>query len=168
MNETLGSRITQKRKALGFTQEELAEKLSVSAQAVSKWENDLSCPDITLLPTLAKILSSTVDELLTGKNDEVKYVPEGQRKPLDELTLYVLMESDKGDKMKITLPLPLVKIALDLGANVLPQIKGMESLKDYDWNEILNQVMDMVERGLIGKIFEAQSADGDIMEIVVK
>jgi len=168
MNETLGSRITQKRKALGFTQEELAEKLSVSAQAVSKWENDLSCPDITLLPTLAKILSTTVDELLTGKNDEVKYVPEGQRKPLDELTLYVLMESDKGDKMKITLPLPLVKIALDLGANVLPQIKGMESLKDYDWNEILNQVMDMVERGLIGKIFEAQSADGDIMEIVVK
>ena len=168
MNETLGSRITQKRKALGFTQEELAEKLSVSAQAVSKWENDLSCPDIALLPTLAKILSTTVDELLTGKNDEVKYVPEGQRKPLDELTLYVLMESDKGDKMKITLPLPLVKIALDLGANVLPQIKGMESLKDYDWNEILNQVMDMVERGLIGKIFEAQSADGDIMEIVVK
>lgn len=168
MNNTLGSRITQKRKALGFTQEELAEKLGVSAQAVSKWENDLSCPDITLLPILAKILSTTVDELLTGKNDEVKYVPEGQRKPLDELTLYVLMESDKGDKMKITLPLPLVRIALDLGANVLPQIKGMESLKDYDWNEILNQVMDMVERGLIGKIFEAQSADGDIMEIVVK
>lgn len=168
MNETLGSRITQKRKALGFTQEELAEKLGVSAQAVSKWENDLSCPDITLLPILAKILSTTVDELLTGKNDEVKYVPEGQRKPLDELTLYVLMESDKGDKMKITLPLPLVRIALDLGANVLPQMKGMENLKDYDWNEILNQVMDMVERGLIGKIFEAQSADGDIMEIVVK
>lgn len=168
MNNTLGSRITQKRKALGFTQEELAEKLGVSAQAVSKWENDLSCPDITLLPILAKILSTTIDELLTGKNDEVKYVPEGQRKPLDELTLYVLMESDKGDKMKITLPLPLVRIALDLGANVLPQIKGMESLKDYDWNEILNQVMDMVERGLIGKIFEAQSADGDIMEIVVK
>lgn len=168
MNDTLGTRITQKRKNLGFTQEELAEKLGVSAQAVSKWENDLSCPDITLLPTLAKVLDTTIDELLTGKNDEVKYVPEGQRKPLEELTLYVLMESDKGDKMKITLPIPLVKIALDLGTNILPQIKGMESLKDYDWNKILNQVMDMVERGLIGKIFEAKSADGDIMEIVVK
>lgn len=168
MNDTLGSRIAQKRKSLSFTQEELAEKLGVSPQAVSKWENDLSCPDIALLPTLAKVLDTTVDELLTGKNDEVKFVPENQRKPLDELTLYILLESSAGDKMKITLPLPLVKIALDLGTNVLPQMNGMESLKDYDWNEILNQVMDMVERGLIGKILEAQSANGDTMEIVVK
>ena len=168
MNNTLGSRIAQKRKTLNFTQEELAEKLGVSAQAVSKWENDLSCPDITLLPTLAKVLNTTVDELLTGENEEVKFVPEGQRKPLEELTLYIRMESDEGDKMKITLPLPLVKVALDLGANVLPQMKGMESLKDFDWNQILNQVMDMVERGLIGKILEAESAAGDIMEIVVK
>lgn len=168
MNNTLGARITQKRKELNFTQEELAEKLGVSAQAVSKWENDLSCPDITLLPTLANVLGITVDELLTGKKDDVKFVPEGQRKPLEELTLYILMQSCSGDKMKVTLPLPLVKIALDLGTNILPQMNGMENLKDYDWNEILNQVMDMAERGLIGKIFEAESCDGNIMEIVVK
>ena len=46
MEKTLGKRIMLHRKALGLTQEQLAEKLGVTAQAVSKWENDQSCPDI--------------------------------------------------------------------------------------------------------------------------
>ncbi len=65
--ETLGKRIAQLRKEKGLTQEQLAEKVGVSAQAVSKWENDISCPDITLLPLLADILGVTVDELLGVK-----------------------------------------------------------------------------------------------------
>ncbi len=65
-NETvsMGKRIAQLRKDKGMTQEQLAEKLGVSAQAVSKWENDISCPDITLLPLLASTLGVTTDELL--------------------------------------------------------------------------------------------------------
>ncbi len=47
-----------------LTQEELAEKLNVSPQTVSKWENGASCPDITMLPTLAEIFRASVDELL--------------------------------------------------------------------------------------------------------
>ena len=65
--ETLGKRIAQLRKAKGYTQEQLAEKVGVSAQAVSKWENDISCPDITLLPLLADLFGVTVDELLGVK-----------------------------------------------------------------------------------------------------
>ena len=65
--ETLGKRIAMLRKEKGLTQEQLAEKVGVSAQAVSKWENDISCPDITLLPLLADILGVTVDELLGVK-----------------------------------------------------------------------------------------------------
>lgn len=65
--ETLGKRIAMLRKEKGLTQEQLAEKVGVSAQAVSKWENDQSCPDITLLPLLADILGVTVDELLGVK-----------------------------------------------------------------------------------------------------
>ncbi len=65
--ETLGKRIAMLRKEKGLTQEQLAEKVGVSAQAVSKWENDASCPDITLLPLLADILGVTVDELLGVK-----------------------------------------------------------------------------------------------------
>ena len=64
MEETLGKRISSARKRLGLTQDRLAELLGVTAQAVSKWENDQSCPDIGTLPKLACILGMTVDELL--------------------------------------------------------------------------------------------------------
>lgn len=168
MNDTLGFRIALRRKELGFTQEELAEKVGVSAQAVSKWENDISCPDISLLPNLAKVLNMTTDELLTGKKDEVKFVPIEQRKPIDELVLYINAHSAAGDKVKVTLPIPLVKVTMEVGFNIVPQMDDMEFMRGQDWTGILNQVMDMVERGLIGKILEMESAAGDTVEIVVK
>lgn len=64
MEETLGKRIVQNRKQLGMTQDQLAERLGVTAQAVSKWENDQSCPDITMLPRLAEIFHCSTDALL--------------------------------------------------------------------------------------------------------
>ena len=64
MEQTMGKRIMRHRKALGLTQEQLAEKLGVTAQAVSKWENDQSCPDIYMLPRLAELFDTTTDELL--------------------------------------------------------------------------------------------------------
>ncbi len=71
MNQTtIGERIKYHRKRLGMTQEQLAERIGVSAQAVSKWENNLSCPDISILPELAALFGITVDELL-GKNEPV-------------------------------------------------------------------------------------------------
>ena len=64
MEQTLGKRIVSNRKRMGLTQDQLAEKLGVTAQAVSKWENDQSCPDITMLPRLAEIFGISTDELL--------------------------------------------------------------------------------------------------------
>lgn len=64
MEETLGKRIAAHRKALGLTQDALAEQFGITAQAISKWENDQSCPDITMLPKLAEIFRCTTDELL--------------------------------------------------------------------------------------------------------
>lgn len=64
MEETIGKRIIANRKRLGMTQDRLAEQLGVTAQAVSKWENDQSCPDITILPLLAEIFGITTDTLL--------------------------------------------------------------------------------------------------------
>ena len=64
MDTTLGKRIMAERKKLGLTQDKLAETLGVTAQAVSKWENDQSCPDITMLPRLSALFGITVDELL--------------------------------------------------------------------------------------------------------
>ena len=64
MEETLGKRIAWHRKHLGLTQDALAEQLGVTAQAVSKWENDQSCPDIAMLPKLSAIFRISIDELL--------------------------------------------------------------------------------------------------------
>ncbi len=64
MEQTLGKRISASRKNLGWTQDQLAERLGVTAQAVSKWENDQSCPDITMLPKLADLFNTTTDALL--------------------------------------------------------------------------------------------------------
>lgn len=60
----IGKIISRKRKELGITQQVLAEKLHVSFQAVSKWENGISYPDIEILPELASILQISVDALL--------------------------------------------------------------------------------------------------------
>ena len=62
--ETMGKRISDLRKNKGMTQEQLAQVVGVTPQAVSKWENDLSCPDISILPQLAEALGVTTDELL--------------------------------------------------------------------------------------------------------
>ena len=65
-SETLGRRIARLRLARTATQERLAKELNVSPQAVSKWENDINYPDISLLPDLACFLGVSVDELLSG------------------------------------------------------------------------------------------------------
>lgn len=60
----IGRMITEKRKELGLTQQALADKLSISFQAVSKWENSTSYPDVALLPKLAAALHISIDSLL--------------------------------------------------------------------------------------------------------
>lgn len=64
---TIGKNIAELRKNSGMTQEQLAETLGVSAQAISKWENEVTMPDIMLLPVIAGCFEITVDELYGGK-----------------------------------------------------------------------------------------------------
>ena len=85
MEQTLGKRIVSHRKRLGLTQDQLAEQLGITAQAVSKWEHDQSCPDITMLPHLAEIFGITIDALL-GMEKEIIHeaeivIPEKEQEP---------------------------------------------------------------------------------------
>lgn len=70
--DTLGKRIMALRKAAGMTQEQVAERLGVSPQAVSKWENDVSCPDVTMIPRIAQLFNVSTDELLGLKASTVR------------------------------------------------------------------------------------------------
>ena len=66
--KAFGEKLRNHRKKLGMTQEEVAVKVGVSAQAVSKWEKGDGYPDITMLPTLANYFQVSVDELI-GMNE---------------------------------------------------------------------------------------------------
>jgi transcriptional regulator with XRE-family HTH domain len=63
MSNVISKNISRLRKQYGITQEQLAKRLGVSYQAVSKWENGQSCPDIILIPILADVFGITIDEL---------------------------------------------------------------------------------------------------------
>ena len=66
----IGSRIQEYRKKAGLNQEEFAEKMGVSRQAVSKWERDKAYPDLDRLVCICEILDVQVGELIYGKGDE--------------------------------------------------------------------------------------------------
>ena len=62
--QSFGSTIAALRKEKGMTQLDLAREMGVTDKAVSKWERDLSFPDVASLPKLAEVLGVSVDELL--------------------------------------------------------------------------------------------------------
>ncbi|WP_438496605.1 helix-turn-helix domain-containing protein [Paenibacillus sp. IHBB 3054] len=69
MNIEIGKKIKTLRLQKGMTQEELATKLNISSQAISKWENNVTMPDIQILPDLSVILGVTIDELFALTDD---------------------------------------------------------------------------------------------------
>ena len=69
MENNFGVFLKQKRQEKNLTQKELAKELFVSESAVSKWEKNVSHPDITLLPKLSEILGVTEHELITASID---------------------------------------------------------------------------------------------------
>lgn len=76
--KTIGETISSLRKKKGMTQNEIAEKMNITDKAVSKWERDLSCPDINTISKLADVLDVSVEELLNAKqkgysNSKIKY-----------------------------------------------------------------------------------------------
>ena len=163
---TIGKRIAALRREKNLKQDDLAQMLEVSPQAVSKWENDQTCPDISLLPKLAKILGVSVDELLSGKQElqpVVTLVPEDQRKDIKDMMLRIVVDSADGHKVRVNLPMALVQLAMEMGME-MPQVSGNDALKDIDWA----QVMELVRHGAMGNLIEVESADGDIVRIFVE
>ena len=163
MKESFGQRFQRLRKAKGFTEEQIADKVNISYQAVSKWENDISSPDISILGELANILEVTVDELL-GRVDpnKVTLVEEPQRKELKNMLLKIIVDSKDGGKVNIKLPMLIIKTFLDSGMPI--SINGNKSLENIDFK----QIFDLVEQGVVGELVNIESNDGDIVRIVVE
>ena len=163
MKETFGQRFARLRKSKGYTQEQIADKVNISYQAVSKWENDISSPDISILGELANILGVTLDELL-GRVDpnEVKLVDQTERKDIKNMVLKIVVDSKDGDKVNVKLPMLLIKTFLDSGMAV--PVSGNKALENIDFK----QIFDLVEQGVIGELVNVESNDGGIVRIVVE
>lgn len=167
METTLGKRIGMLRRQKELKQDELAEMLGVSPQAVSKWENDQTCPDISLLPKLAKILGVSVDVLLSGEQNlpapVVQLVPEEKRRDIKDMMLRIVVDSADGDKVRVNLPMALVEMGLEMGMS-MPQVSGNDALKGID----LGKILELVRQGAIGNLVEVESSDGDTVRIFVE
>ena len=99
MSTTLGSNIKTFRKNKGFTQEELAGLLNITPQAVSKWELETGCPDVSMLIPLAKVLGVTTDALLGYDNISEN---EAQTKRIEEAVAAMKDNEDRaGSALKI-------------------------------------------------------------------
>lgn len=106
--QTLGTTIQSLRKQNNLTQLELADKLGVTDKAVSKWERDLSCPDISLMPKIAEIFSVSVDELMqAGAEGNKRKAP------------------SKADEI-ISLVCKAVTLAMGVGVAVLSAMKQID------------------------------------------
>ena len=104
--KSIGETIANLRKQKGMTQSELAEKMNVTDKAVSKWERDLSCPDINTISKLADVLDVSVEELLKAKKQDY---------------------SNNKIKDLINLILKAVAIAMGIGVVVLNILEKIET-----------------------------------------
>lgn len=164
MEKTIGKKLYELRKQSGFTQDYVAEKLGVSAQAVSKWENDIACPDIMTLPNIASLYGISIDELF--KNDDiqsnVKY-EKTEKVNENELVLRVYVDTAQGDDIKVNLPYLLVKELINVGKNISGLFAGVD-LSGVDFESVFR----MVEMGVIGEIVTVKTQNGDNIRVVVE
>ena len=160
-NETFGSRLAKLRKEHVLTQEDLAKKLNISAQAISKWENDLTAPDIDTLIKLSDIFNISLDELL--KNEKSRSVIVNEKKDINKMMLKILVKTQKGDNIKVNLPVAIIKIFLENG-NISNFISGNKMLEGIDFA----QLFVLIEQGIIGELVSMENVEGDHVTITVE
>ena len=154
--QKIGEFIKDKRKEKGLTQKELADKLGITNQAISKWERGKNCPDISFLKDLCKILDININELLSGKELEKVSKEESEDILVETVKTYTDIEKKKNKKLLILTILLLIfyvflVIAMYLTYNQLNKKDGLTwdtienkrivdklytALEKYDYTEI--------------------------------
>ena len=163
--ETFGQRLSRIRKEKGFTQNEIADKVGVTSQAVSKWENDLASPDIDILLKLSEIFDISVDDLLGKETKKTVLNDKPSKKDIDKMIFKIIVTSADGDKVNVNLPLALVKALMNKDSGKINIVSSKnDALQNVDFREILS----LVEQGVIGELVSVDSADGDKVSIVVE
>ncbi|MBR6577832.1 MAG: helix-turn-helix transcriptional regulator [Clostridia bacterium] len=161
--DTIGKRIAAYRKKKNIKQDELAEMLGVSPQAVSKWENDASCPDISLLPALSGLLCVSIDEIITGK----RYYPGTCNiEELDSKTFTLLFECDGVECSKMNIPMSRVRKAVEKGLAPITLADCKAAFNYVDFAAVINLVVGIAETGQTGILFECSDGKAKVKFIV--
>ena len=149
---TIGQNIAELRKKKGLTQEELAEQMCVTAQAVSKWERDASYPDVTALSALAQALGVSVAAIVEGEQS----VPELKEADADTIARRVLVikfhMGPANMDMKLQFPVTALKKMMENG--MLLQMIGEE-----DYPQVSSMLESAVETGCVGPIMSVDNND---------
>ena len=146
---TIGQNIAYFRKLKKMTQEELAEKMSVTAQAISKWECDTSYPDITVIQTLSNVLGVTPTELIDGiqKSAEIKDAP---KEIIDRRIVRIEVHVDE-TKIVTRFPVPVIKKAMENGT--------LEALVGKDAYSKVSSILEMIDSGIMGHLVDVDSPE---------
>ena len=164
MEKTIGKKLYDLRKQSGFTQDYVAERLGVSAQAVSKWENDIACPDIMTLPKIADLYGITIDELF--KKEEVQSnvkCEKTEKVNENELVLRVYVDTVHGDDIKVNLPYLLAKELINVCKDISFMFTGV-NLSGVNFESVFK----MVEMSVLGEIITVETQNGDDIRVVVE
>lgn len=165
---SIGNRIGDYRRKRGITQEQLAEKMGVTAQAVSKWENDGSCPDISILPQLADYFGVSLDMLIRGETPYRVQMRGENQKSVQDMALRITVITADGDLIKLNLPLPLIKAGIDLGMPLkMVNINDSSSIGDAFKQIDFSMIVELIESGMMGNLLEVVTAGGDSIAIYV-
>lgn len=158
---TIGQNIARFRKKAGLTQEELSVKMNVTAQAVSKWENDQSYPDLESVRRLAAVLGVSADAILNGEESlpPVKLVKEGD--PARRVLLISVETKDEDDPVTVKLRLPVEMILKASADGSLAKLVGEEAARH------LTMCIEAVAGGAVGPIVDVKSEDADTLIEVV-
>ena len=160
--KTIGENIAVFRKEKKLTQEELAEMMAVTAQAVSKWECDSSYPDVLMIERLAKTLDVTVDEILHGKT-EMPVLKEAESAVIDRRILYIHTKiedsDDPEDTTEANLRLPVIMFsAMQKGGFW----KELLDIDDCEISGIMETLRSVIESGLTGPILDVRTGETSV------
>lgn len=157
----IGNNIAALRKEKSITQEELANILGVSAQAVSKWENNSSCPDVALLTDIADYFGVTVDALLRAQGDEitseqpqVNTSSQTQNNFNKNVSIKIVQQNGKTNNIKI--PFKFAKIGMNIG-----NIFGLDK-------EIADKIGALIDGENIGELVDIFTENGEHITITLE
>ena len=160
---TLEEQIKHYRKQAGLSQEKMAEKIGVSRQAITKWENGTGTPDITNLIAIADLFQISVDELLSNEKTEKAqsdYIYESRTEyDIDGKKNYdinlggahtVEIHASEGEKIKVSL---LSNVIKEVSSNFKIKIDDNKNFIDVDMHRLNDATEAMAKEGLVVRVY---------------